>query len=422
MAGPWHVPASYLQERWFHSTTDRRCDHNNVVAWQLDGPLRTSAVIAAVHALAERHEVLRTALVDTGDGVLQAVEPPGDVPVWLVDLSDSSAPERDLDKLIVEDAEQPFLLTEAPLWRVGLVRLDKRRHVLVLVVSHAVSDGWSMGVLCRDFTRLLGALVTGRDARLPELAVQFGDYAAWERDQSSPAAEAWWRDRLPARRPALPGRPGWQGRTAFRMDGRVFPEVAVRAGWSALARTYGGSLATAVTAGVLTALSPYVDGAVVLGFMHANRDRPELQPLVGPVFDYLPLRLVVSEQDSVGDLVRRVREEQRTARHHRLPLGAIERVAGGPVFDVAVEFLPHSAVVPVRVAELELTPYPVPELTVRHSGDVSFAATVPLNYIVRETESGLAGVVYGNALAVEPSTMAALGTSFATVLGRVGVT
>lgn len=388
----WHAPASFLQERWFHATADRWCDHNNVVAWRIDGP---GDAEAALGALAARHEALRTAL----HGATQVVTAPGDLPLWHTDLSGSSAPERDLDKLIVEDVSLPFLLTEVPLWRARLVRLGPGRQVLVLVVSHAISDGWSMGVLLRDFQRLLGG------ARLPELPVQFADYAAWEREVTDPAREKWWRARLPVPRPALPGRPGWQDEPAFRMDGRVFPAVPMPDPLP------GVSPATVATAGVLAALSRHVEGPVVVGFMHANRDRAELQPVVGPVFDYLPLRL--SLPAPFPALVAQVRDELRAARAHRLPLGTIEQaVAAAPLFDVVVEFLPHSGAAPGPV-----TPYPVPELTVRHTGDVSFAATAPVNYIVRQTgDGGLDGVVYGNTLAIPPATMAELGADLVSVL------
>jgi hypothetical protein len=416
--GTWHAPASFLQERWFHSTVDHRCNHNNVVAWQVEGPVAPAALVAAVRALAGRHETLRTSLHDHGDGVRQTIAPPGAVPVWQSDVSGSAQPERDLDKLIIEAAERSFLLTEAPLWHAGLVRLDESRHVLVLVVSHAVSDGWSMGVLFRDFSRLLQAVVTGADVWLPELAVQFGDYAAWERAAAEPRRISWWRERLPDPRPCFPGLPGYRRESAFRMDGRVFPASGTPARLAELARPHGGGLAAAVTAGVLATLSPYAGGEVVLGFLHANRDRPEMQPVVGPVFDYLPLVLTVSGTDSFAELVRRACEEQRAARGHRLPLGVLERAVDRQLFDVAVEFLPHSQVAPTRVAGLEVTPYPVPELTVRHSGDVSFAATVPLNYITSETPSALGGVVYGNALAVAPRTMGELGDTYARVLAR----
>lgn len=405
----WQAPASYLQERWFHSAADHRCNHNNVVAWQIDGPVDTGALLAALQALTQRHEALRTGLVSTSDGVAQAVRAQVEVPVWQADVSESAAPERDLDKLIVEDTEHPFLLTDAPLWRVGLVRLGRERHVLLVMVSHAVSDGWSMGVLFRDFVRLYHGI------RLPELPLQFADYATWERELSVPELESWWRDRLPLPRPTLPGRDGWRAATAFRMDGRhISPIGAVeRDRLAVLTRAHGGGLACGVTAGAVAALARHVSGELVVGFMIANRDRPELQPLVGPVFDYLPLRLPLS--GSVAAAVPEVCAVLRDARAHRLPLGAIERAvaAQGPLFDVAVEFLPHSAVAPVR----GFAPYPLPELSVRHTGDVAFAATVPVNYIVQDQQSGLGGVVYGNALTIAPDTMAVLAREFRDMIG-----
>ena len=178
-------------------------------AVRLTGRLDFGALERAFQEIVRRHEVLRTTF-HCEKGQLQQIISPELVPsVPLVDVRDFPAVEQAgvPGHLMAEEAQRPFDLANGPVIRARLVRLSPEEHLLLVTVHHAVSDGWSNGVLLRELGELYGAFSQGRPSPLPELPIQFADFAQWQQDRAAePGFDdqlAYWRESLAGELPVL---------------------------------------------------------------------------------------------------------------------------------------------------------------------------------------------------------------------------
>nr|QEO74557.1 AMP-dependent synthetase and ligase [uncultured bacterium] len=227
---PARLPLSYAQQRlWF---IDRlggtSAEYNMPAAWLLRGALDRAALERAVNAVVERHESLRTRFVEMDGEPAQVIEPEVRTEVPLEDLSglDEAARRARLNEVLGEEAARPFDLERGPALRVRLLKLAEFEHVLLRVVHHIVSDGWSEDVFGRDFASLYEAFREGRENPLKPLDVQYADFALWQRGRMEGgrmrAGLDYWRRQLGApaagaaadrpadpRRPSRPGSAGW---------------------------------------------------------------------------------------------------------------------------------------------------------------------------------------------------------------------
>ncbi|WP_344432289.1 condensation domain-containing protein, partial [Amycolatopsis minnesotensis] len=312
------LPLSTAQQRlWFLYETDpRSVEYNAPRVLRLTGTLDVRALRAAVATLVARHEPLRTTF-DTVDGAgVQTVHPGWEVPVQLSDLTELSPELREdaLDRLLREQVSTPFDLRNGPVFRVLLVRLADEDHVLMLDMHHIVSDGWSMGVLVDELNNVYAAELAGVAADLPELPVQYADFASWERDKL--AGEGidgqleYWRAQLADLSPLelltdRPRPPVWTASGALRVF-EVPAEVVSEL--KALGKRHGTTLfmtLVAVTQLLFSRLSGSQDVAV--GTVTSGRGRPELEKLVGMFINTLVIRSTVDESVSVGELLESVR-------------------------------------------------------------------------------------------------------------------
>jgi amino acid adenylation domain-containing protein len=313
------APLSFAQRRlWF---LDRLLPgnpaYNISAAFLLRGPLDVRRFEQSLQAVAARHEALRTVFVPGPDGEpRQRVLPPGQfkLEVGTTDVSSAANPAAEARAAAAAEAAQPFDLGRGPLARVRVLRLGPEEHAVICSLHHIISDGWSTGVFIREMGAQYAALAAGRPDPLPPLALQYADYAAWQRSPASAAAAEtsvrWWRERL-AGLPALElpadfARPAIQG---FR-GGSVPIETGapMRAALAALAKqeeTTIFAVALAAFQAALAAWSGQRDFAV--GTPVAGRTRSELEPLIGFFVNTLVLRADLAGDPSFADLVRRTR-------------------------------------------------------------------------------------------------------------------
>ncbi|HEX2090982.1 MAG TPA: amino acid adenylation domain-containing protein, partial [Longimicrobiaceae bacterium] len=323
------LPLSFAQQRlWLIQQMELRSAAYNVpVALRLRGALDRRALEGALAGLVRRHEALRTVFARAEGGPVQVVLPPGPRPLPGVDLTalPAAAREAEARRLAEADAARPFDLARGPLLRAALVQTGEGEHVLLLCMHHIVSDGWSMGVLFREVSALYNAFVAGRPSPLPELPVQYADYALWQRawlsGETLDAQLAYWRVRLDGAPPLLElptdhPRPAVAGnRGAVR--GFVLSAVGTQA-LRALARREGTTLFTVLLAGFQALLARYAGTEdVLVGTPVAGRTRLETESLIGFFVNTLVVRTDLSADPTARELVGRVRERVMGAHAHQ---------------------------------------------------------------------------------------------------------
>jgi amino acid adenylation domain-containing protein len=319
---------SFAQQRlWF---LDRLAPgsplYNVPSAYRLAGPLAPAALAAGLSEIVRRHEALRTRFVEVDGEPRQEIVAPWQVALPLVDLRGLGRERRsgELARLRTEDARRPFRLDHGPLLRAALVRLDEEEHVLLLTVHHIVYDGWSEEVLTAELTALYAAALAGRPSPLGELAVQYADFAAWQRAWPPEVLGrqlAWWRDELagapvtlplPVDRPR-PAAPSIRGASAML---RLPPAVA--AALRQTARREGATLYMLLLAG-FAALLARVTGEedLLVGTPVADRPRPEVERLIGFFVNTVVIRARAAGDPSFRGLLATVRDTSLAAFAHQ---------------------------------------------------------------------------------------------------------
>ena len=322
------LPLSFAQERlWFLEQMDPGSPLYNIpMALRLAGPLDTDALERALAEVVRRHEVLRTRLVDD-DGRPRQEIVPADLAGFQLEVDDlRSRPDAEAEarKTGEREAARSFDLSRPPLLRARLTRLADDQHLLLLVMHHAVSDGWSMGVLVREAAALYRAFAAGQPSPLPELPVQYADFAVWQRawlDGDELARQlAHWKDalrdasplELPTDRPR-PARLSLRGkRLSFTLP------AALRAELERVGQAEGATLFMTLLAG-FTALLHRHSGQddLCVGTPVAGRTRLETEPLIGFFVNTLVLRTDLTGQPSFRQLLARVRRAALAAYAHQ---------------------------------------------------------------------------------------------------------
>ncbi|MER7847090.1 condensation domain-containing protein [Kitasatospora sp. NPDC096077] len=312
------TPLSFAQQRlWF---LDRlrpgRPDHNVPTAVRLRGRLDQEALVRALTEVVRRHEVLRGRIVDSEDGPCHATEPVETFMPTVTDLTHDPA-ERAWQRareLVVADLATPFDLGTAPMLRARLVRVATDDHLLVLVIHHIACDGWSLPVLWQEFSAAYGAAVDGGPIALPDLPVQYADFAAWQRGHLAGTTLqgqlAYWREHLsdltPSALPTDRPRPAvWSGR-GDQIGIEIPADLAGRI--RALGRTHEVTPFMTLLAAfqVLLARCTGQDD-VTVGTPISGRTRIEVEPLVGFFVNTLVLRTDLSGDPGFTEVLARVR-------------------------------------------------------------------------------------------------------------------
>jgi len=311
--------ASYAQQRlWFVEQLDAAAHAYNVpLAWRLRGPLDTVAMAAAVRALGARHEGLRTTFELEGADLFQLIGDEPTLDLEIVDLQPDAAEVREVrlrERLAAESA-RIFDLATGPLARAVLLRLQEDEHVLALTLHHIISDGWSLEVLWGDLQHLYQAHVEGRSPELPDLPVQYADYAEWQRNAIDQGALRSLTERCLDRlngAPLILDLPMSKLRPEIRtMHGAsagflIASEVADRL--RALSRDAGCTMFMTMLAGFAAALHRYASVTdMIIGSPSSGRTRPELEKVVGCFVNMLPIRIDLDGDPTVAELLQRVR-------------------------------------------------------------------------------------------------------------------
>jgi amino acid adenylation domain-containing protein len=353
---------SFAQQRlWFlEQLAPGNPFYNIPLNMRLTTRVNVDALTRAINEIACRHDILRTTFRSEDGEPVQVIAERLHVPLPLIDLRGMpvEAREDEARRLATLEAQQPFTLERGPLIRTTLVQLADADFLFLLSMHHIVSDGWSMGVFSRELSALYPAFALGWPSPLPELSIQYSDFAMWQRSWLRGAVLerqlVYWKTtladlptlELPTDRP----RPPMQ---SFR---GAYHRYALDAGLServrALARSHDVTLFMTLFAAFAGLLHRYTGQAdLVIGSPIANRTRRELEPLIGFFVNSLVLRTDLNGDPTFAELLQRVRETALGAYAHQdLPfellveaLHPVRDPSRNPLFQVTFQlFTPHT--------------------------------------------------------------------------------
>ncbi|HEU4712838.1 MAG TPA: amino acid adenylation domain-containing protein [Pyrinomonadaceae bacterium] len=314
------LPLSYAQQRmWFLQQLEPESRAYNLSsAICLKGPLNVAALEKTLNAVIKRHETLRASFTVHDGQPVQFIAPELELHLPLIDVSDLPPDKRESETLALaaDQARKPFDLAHAPLIRASLVRLDTEEHVALFTQHHIVSDAWSMDVFIREVGALYESFAAGRHAQLPDLEIQYADYAAWQRQwlsgETLDQLLSYWKSQLgdapavlelPADRPR-PQVHSFRGASHnFELSSTLKEEL------DALNRREGVTMFMTLLAAFNTLLSRYSgQDDIVVGTPIANRNRREIESLIGFFVNTLALRTDLSGNPTFRELLARVRE------------------------------------------------------------------------------------------------------------------
>ena len=316
------LPLSFAQQRlWFLDQLEPDSPLYSVpAAIRVEGTLDVDALERSLHAVVQRHEVLRTVFTALEGKPLQVVLEHSNLVFEQVDLREwgegEAGAEEEARRRMVAEARRPFQLSQGPLLRAMLLRVSASESVLLLNLHHIVSDGWSLGVLIREMGLLYEAMVEGRVSPLAELQYQYVDFAQWQRQwlqgEALERQLGYWKQQLEGSptvlelptdrpRPAVQSFAG--GTEMFELPWELSEKV------KELSQRRGMTLFMTLLGAYQVLLGRYSGQMdVVVGSPIANRNRSEIEGLIGLFVNTLVLRTEMKDNPSVGEMLKRVQE------------------------------------------------------------------------------------------------------------------
>jgi amino acid adenylation domain-containing protein len=357
-------PASFAQQRlWFLDQLDPGMSvYHLLYAVRLEARVNIAALEQALNELVRRHETLRTTFVTVDGQPMQAVAKTLNVELPVIDLTslDHDEAERAAQRLAQREGERPFDLAQGPVLRARLIQLGSEDYRLLIAMHHIISDGWSMGVFVHELATLYEAFSEGRESPLPELPVQYADYAAWQKEwlvgEVLDSQVRFWKEHLSGAPATLDlasdrARPAIQSFRGARRYTEISSAFADRL--RDLSRREGVTLFMTLLAAFEILLWRYSGQPdIVVGTPMAGRSRSELEGLIGLFANTLPLRTTLAGNPTFRELLARVRETALDAyAHQEVPFDKLvealqpqRSLSQAPLFQVifALENTPQS--------------------------------------------------------------------------------
>jgi len=378
------LPVSFAQERlWFLSQLMPDSSFYNIAsASRLSGALNVEVLERCISEIVRRHSSLRTTFQMKEGQLVQIIDDVGACPLLLIDLSALSQQqgEEESYRLAKQEAERPFNLARGPLLRTRLLRLEKSEHVLLYTMHHSISDGWSGDILSREATMLYTAFLAGKPSLLPELPVQYVDFAVWQRQwlqgEVLQRQVDYWRQQLQGSPPVLMlptdrQRPPVQTYSGARLALQIGPELT--SALKQVSRREAVTLFMTLLAAfqVLLARSSGQED-IAVGTFIANRNHAGVEGLIGFFVNTLVLRTDLSGNPPFSQLLHRVREVALGAYVHQdLPFDKLVEVlqperdpSYSPLFQVAFG-LQGVAVDPAEQSDLIVAPLAVDRISAK---------------------------------------------------------
>ena len=419
------LPSSFAQERlWFFDQLEEKSATYNVPqAVRMTGDLNVSALKQAIAKIIDRHEVLRTHFPSVDGKPIQVIDP--EATLQIVEMNWQHLPQIDqelqVQNYIQQEVHTPFDLSQGPLVRVTLLQLAPQESILLITMHHIISDGWSIAVFVQELFALYQAYSQGKPNPLPELSIQYADYALWQRQWLTGKRQdkqlQYWQQQL-AGAPCLLTLPNdhprppvqtHRGHTqTFALDKQLTQQL------EKLSDDHGSTLFMTLLAAFAVLLFRYSgQDDILIGSPIANRNRPEIESLIGFFVNTLVLRTRLQGNPSFAQLLRQVREVTLEAYQHQdVPFEQVvealqpERTLSySPLFQVMF-VLQNIPMCPLELPGVSLTPLRLQTQT----------AKFDLLLSMEQTETGLVGLWEYSTDLFEAETIAQMAGHFQTLL------
>ncbi|MEG4814071.1 amino acid adenylation domain-containing protein [Microcoleus sp. K5-D4] len=441
-----NLPLSFAQQRlWFlDQLVPNNPFYNVPAALRLTGSLNFAALQQTFNEIVRRHEALRTTLAVVSGQPVQRITAAFHLPINVVDLRNLPKESRqtEANRLTAQEAQRSFNLSNDLLLRVTLLQLDDAEYLLMLNMHHIVSDGWSIGVLIQELGALYTAFASEKPSPLPALSVQYADFAKWQREwlqgEVLETQLAYWRQQLngismlnlPADRPR-PAIQSYRGKRQFLQQPKQLSEAL-----ETLSQREGVTLFMTMLAAFKTLLYHYAQQEdIVVGSPIANRNRSEIEALIGFFVNSLVLRTDLSGNPTFRELLNRVKEVALGAYAHQdLPFEKLveelhpdRALNQNPLFQVAFA-LQNAPGNRLELPELTLSPQQLDVGTARfdlefhlweRSPNRSGSNQSPSNKLWVDSSEGISGMVIYSADLFDEATIARLIGHFQTLLESI---
>ncbi len=412
-----NLPLSFAQQRlWFLDRLMPNHPFYNIpLALNLTGSIDTAALEQTFNEIVRRHEALRTKIVMQSGQPVQVIYPTLTIPLPVIDLQQLPPAEREIraKQLTIEATQHPFNLSTEPLLRVKLLRLEQTRSILLLTLHHIVADGWSIGVLMNEIAALYPAFVNNRPSPLPELPIQYADFAHWQRQSLQgdilAAQLGYWQQQLegisilnlPTDRPRLAAQTYQGARQPLQLSKSLSLALL------ALGQQEGVTLFITLLAAFQVLLYRYTQQEdIAIGSPIANRNRSEIEELIGFFVNSLVLRTDLSGNPTFREVLSRVKDVALGAYAHQdLPFEKLveelhpeRNLNQNPLFQV-VFALQNAPMMALELPDLTLSPLPFETETTRFDLELHLWEPTTQNGLWADSSEGVSGfVIYSTAL------------------------
>jgi amino acid adenylation domain-containing protein len=421
------APASFAQQQlWFLNQLEPDSPFNISIAVRLNGSLKVDAIEQTLDAIVDRHHALRTVFATIEETLVQVILPPQSVVLNTIDLTHLSEDRSqiDVDRILKSEPLRPFNLATDLMLRPTLIRLNDREHILLLVMHHIAADGWSVGILFREFASFYAGFAAGNPVVMAELPIQYADFADWQRQWLTGDIFAsqleYWRQHLADAprfltlttdrpRPSIQTFHG--GTKYFQIDRGLTQQI------KALGQQSGATLFMVLFAAFATLLSRYSgQDDVVISSPIANRQRSEVESIVGCFINTLALRIKLQGNPTFLELLAQVRETTLGAYDRQdFPLEKlVEELQPERSLSHALLFQTMFVLQNAPMGKLEL-----PELSLDLLELEDLSAQNDLFLSMAETEAGLKAELGYNSDLFDRSTIDRLATNFETLLASI---
>ncbi|MEH2084715.1 MAG: non-ribosomal peptide synthase/polyketide synthase [Nostoc sp.] len=420
------IPLSWAQERlWFVNQLEGESGAYTIdLTIRLRGNLDVLALEQAFAAIIQRHEPLRTQFKLKNNQPVQVIEPNGTFTLPAVDLQNVADPSKQVVQLAKEEVCKPFDLANGCVLRVKLWQVATDEYVLVLAIHHIAADGWSMGVLTNELSAYYQAIATSSPVTLPELPIQYADFAVWQRqwltNEVLDRQLSYWKQQLTGALPLLElptdrPRPAIQtfrgGTEQLQLNVKLTQQL------KKLSQESGTTLFMTLLAGFTVLMSRYSGQKdLIIGSPIANRNRTEIEGLIGFFVNTLALRFDLSQEPTFKALLAQVRRVTQEAYDHQdLPFEML-------VEELQVERnLDRNPLVQVVFAlqNAPSAPLELPGLTVEGMASGLDSVRLDLEFYLWDTPEGLGGFCSYNSDLFDAVTIARMMQHFVTLLEAI---